>query len=526
MHYVIIAAGEGSRLREEGVSQPKPLVAIGGCPMLGRLVSIMMQCRAESISLIVNQQMTDVQAYARELMNDCPILRLKVKSTPSSMHSFAEIADMIPEGRFCMTTVDTIFRPDDFARYVGRFEQMQEGDGLFVVTPFIDDEKPLYVAADTEHRITAFLDRRDEMPDDAGMLVSGGIYGLDTRTALPVLHRCMSQGKARMRNFQRSLLEEGLDIRAYVMDKVFDIDHASDIEKANDYLSACNVRKALLVTRGTEFSPGENTANDRAILTAVGTELRQMGYEVTIADETTFSPDAAKDADVVLHMARRMTVLMRMARIGVRVINHPRSVLTVATSREQTFSKLQEAGIGVPLWWAYDPEEDEMFQCEEHLQALLPGWVKGTRTTGAVKGDVSYVTSPLEADSRVMMLAAERVPDIVVMRHVEGDLIKVYCVPQAGFMHWCYPQEQGHSKFGDEQHNAMPCHYPVDEALLLSTATRIAEALELEVFGFDCILDSQGRLTVIDVNDWPSFYPCRTEAARAIAKLMKITIIE
>ena len=40
MHYGIIAAGEGSRLVQEGVALPKPLVGLNGEPMIGRLINI------------------------------------------------------------------------------------------------------------------------------------------------------------------------------------------------------------------------------------------------------------------------------------------------------------------------------------------------------------------------------------------------------------------------------------------------------------------------------------------------------
>ena len=57
MHYGIIAAGEGSRLVQEGVSRPKPLVEIEGCPMIERLIRIFGECGAESVSVIVNEEM-------------------------------------------------------------------------------------------------------------------------------------------------------------------------------------------------------------------------------------------------------------------------------------------------------------------------------------------------------------------------------------------------------------------------------------------------------------------------------------
>ena len=58
MNYAIIAAGEGSRLVQEGVAVPKPLVDLDGLPMIRRLIDIFLTCDAEELSIIVNEQMT------------------------------------------------------------------------------------------------------------------------------------------------------------------------------------------------------------------------------------------------------------------------------------------------------------------------------------------------------------------------------------------------------------------------------------------------------------------------------------
>lgn len=232
MNYAIIAAGEGSRLAQEGVALPKPLVSLNGEPMIQRLMNIFMRCNAESISLIINEQMTEVRRFVESVKDDYP-LRVVVKSTPSSMHSFFELNKIMPEGKFCLTTVDTIFREPDFADYIKAFEDDDECDGLMAVTPYIDDEKPLYVATDDRLRITAFLDR----PFDGVRFISGGIYALNHR-AIEVLRDCMESGVARMRNFQRALVAAGLYLRAYPIEKIVDVDHASDIEVAQRFINS------------------------------------------------------------------------------------------------------------------------------------------------------------------------------------------------------------------------------------------------------------------------------------------------
>jgi hypothetical protein len=41
-----------------------------------------------------------------------------------------------------------------------------------------------------------------------------------------------------MRNFQRQLVKEGLKLQAYPFSKILDVDHASDIQKAEEFLSS------------------------------------------------------------------------------------------------------------------------------------------------------------------------------------------------------------------------------------------------------------------------------------------------
>ena len=208
MNYAIIAAGEGSRLAQEGVAKPKPLVELQGEPMIGRLINIMLRCNAQSISIIVNEHMTEVREYLESLQLPVP-LNLVVKTTPSSMHSFWHLSRVIPDGKFCLTTVDTIFREQDFKGYIDSFEADESHDGMWAVTPFVDDEKPLWVDVDEMMNITAFR----------------------------VLDQCIEQGISRMRNFQRALVEAGYRLQAYSIDKIVDVDHAGDIITAESFLN-------------------------------------------------------------------------------------------------------------------------------------------------------------------------------------------------------------------------------------------------------------------------------------------------
>ena len=286
MRYAIIAAGEGSRLAQEGILAPKPLVKIHGEHLIDRLIRIFTMNEAEEIVVICNDLTTEVSEHLRRLQNagelcgnPLPPLRFVVKTTPSSMHSFYELSRLLAENDkpFVLTTVDTIFREAEFKDYICAFKQMlAEGeDGLMGVTAFIDDEKPLYVGCEGTEvrgcevrfpRITGFFDSLEDLTHQPSSpvthhpsttthhpspvthhpspvthhpspdtVISAGIYGLTPR-AFRTLNDCIGRGESRMRNFQRALVADGLKLRAYPFQKVLDIDHATDIQKAEEEL--------------------------------------------------------------------------------------------------------------------------------------------------------------------------------------------------------------------------------------------------------------------------------------------------
>ncbi len=103
MDYAIIAAGEGSRLAQEGVKWPKPLVRLNGVALIDRLIDVFLKNNATSISIIVNEEMTEVQDYLKALRLPIPFYLL-VKSTPSSMHSFYELSHYLDGDKIIMKT--------------------------------------------------------------------------------------------------------------------------------------------------------------------------------------------------------------------------------------------------------------------------------------------------------------------------------------------------------------------------------------------------------------------------------------
>ena len=209
--------------------------------MIDRLIRIFTDCEAEEVVVIVNNLTSLVQEHLNRLDSKVP-LKVVVKTTPSSMHSFYELSPYLGEGKFCLTTVDTVFREDEFKDYIEEYRS-SDYDGMMAVTDFIDDEKPLYVSTNKKLDITGFHDSMEDFYHSEAFLnlhaecrfISGGIYCLDGKS-IQTLHRCMEQGMSRMRNFQRQLVADGLRLKARPFSKILDVDHASDIVKAEEFL--------------------------------------------------------------------------------------------------------------------------------------------------------------------------------------------------------------------------------------------------------------------------------------------------
>ena len=87
-----------------------------------------------------------------------------------------------------------------------------------------------------------------------------------------------------------------------------------------------------------------------------------------------------------------------------------------------------------------------------------------------------------------------------------------------GFFYWFYPSPGSHSKFGLEKINGIAKGIPFSVEELKIQSDKAAEALNVPIYGGDCVVSADGTLRIIDFNDWPSFARCREEAGGKIAE--------
>ena len=275
--------------------------------------------------------------------------------------------------------------------------------------------------------------------------------------------------------------------------------------------------------RAGAYSPN-HIGNDAAIFNLVADHLRKRGCEVTIYSEDQFIAGDVSE-DIILNMCREQRsihLLQQREEQGALVINSGFGIENC--TRERMTRILLGSNIPYPESLMVNTDEG----VKEALQkAGFTGcWIKRGDFHAMHKEDVSYVRHPEEAQEVLQEYFLRGIKRAVINRHLEGDLIKFYGVRGTTFFFWFYPFDQGHSKYGHEAINGKSQGLPFDLEYLKSICASAADVLDVVVYGGDCIVSTTGDIRIIDFNDWPSFAPCRNEAAPHIAKAVISAIKE
>src|SRR5439155_22096496 len=93
----VIAAGWGERLRS-GTSTLKPLVWVGGRPLIDHVLHSLSEAAPEEVVIIVNEHATAVRDHVSSQTWPFDI-RWIIETTPSSMHSFLRVVEALAADR-------------------------------------------------------------------------------------------------------------------------------------------------------------------------------------------------------------------------------------------------------------------------------------------------------------------------------------------------------------------------------------------------------------------------------------------
>lgn len=277
------------------------------------------------------------------------------------------------------------------------------------------------------------------------------------------------------------------------------------------------------VMRAGAYSPN-HIGNDAAIFNAAAEQLRKRGCVVNIYSEEQFREADIKEP-VVLNMCREQASIVKLQKLeegGKLVIN---SGFGIENCTRERMTRIL-LGNRVPYPESLIVNTNESVTEELKRAGFSSCWIKRGDFHAMHKEDVSYCRHPEEAQEVLHEYFYRGIKRAVINRHLPGDLIKFYGVSGQPFFYWFYPFDEGHSKYGLEAINGKSRGLPFDEKALREMCERAGDILDVKIYGGDCIVDADGTVRIIDFNDWPSFAPCRNEAAPYIAKCVLAAVKE
>lgn len=267
--------------------------------------------------------------------------------------------------------------------------------------------------------------------------------------------------------------------------------------------------------RAGAYSPN-HIGNDAAIFNATAEQLRKRGYLVNVYNEEQFR-HGTMDEQVVVNMCREAASIGKLQHLedeGKLVIN---SGYGIENCTRERMTRLL-LGNGIPYPESLIVNTNEAVIPELKRAGFSSCWIKRGDFHAMHKEDVSYCRHAEEAQDVLQEYFYRGIKRAVINKHLEGDLIKFYGIAGSEFFYWFYPFDAGHSKYGYEEVNGKSRGIKFSEEYLHEICQKAAQVTDVMIYGGDAIVAADGSISIIDWNDWPSFAPCRNEAAPHIAK--------
>jgi glutathione synthase/RimK-type ligase-like ATP-grasp enzyme len=257
------------------------------------------------------------------------------------------------------------------------------------------------------------------------------------------------------------------------------------------------------IRRKTEFSPN-HVVNDLLIINQTGAALEALGGKVTMYDEGMLTTDSIEEQFIFSMVQGPIgsNTLLKIEERGALVINSARSVINCY--RTNMVELLPKAGIPFPK--SIIVPTDTPFNPKSAGFASAKIWIKRGDVHAVHKEDVTLAATDEEELNLLKEFQQRDIRVAILQEHLDGDTVKFYAARETDLFHWYYLNGVYLTKF--------------DEKKLQELAHASAEALGLFVFGGDAIIGRDGSITIIDINDWPSFAPVRDRASTTIAQLI------
>jgi len=269
------------------------------------------------------------------------------------------------------------------------------------------------------------------------------------------------------------------------------------------------------IMRAGAFSPN-HIGNDSTIFNIVADQLRKRGCEVNIYSEDQFINNGVKE-NIIVNMCRErrsIQLLQQLEDNGSLVIN---SGFGIENCIRERMARIF-LGNGIPYPESLIVNTDEAIRDVLMKNGIDRAWIKRGDSHTMHNEDVTFVRHPEEAQEILQEFFLRGIKRAVINRHLDGEMIKFYGILGTPFFFWLSSSASSSDIRMRHGYKKPASDFDVEKLKALCTAA--AEILDVKIYGGDCVISHDGKIKIIDFDDWPSFAPCRQEAATNIAKFV------
>ncbi|PSQ05578.1 UTP--glucose-1-phosphate uridylyltransferase [Halobacteriales archaeon QS_6_71_20] len=236
MQAVVLAAGEGTRLRPLTEEKPKGMVEVDGRPILSHCFDNLVELDADELIVVVGYKKQEIIDYYEDEYRGVPITYAHQREQRGIAHALLTVEDDIDDD-FMLILGDNVFEAN-LANVVRR-QQEDRADATFLVEEVPTEEASRYGVCDT-NKYGEIVDVVEKPEDPPSNLVMTGFYTFSPE----IFHAChlvqpSDRGEYEISEAVGLLIASGRTIDAIPLDGWrIDIGYPEDRDEAEERLLA------------------------------------------------------------------------------------------------------------------------------------------------------------------------------------------------------------------------------------------------------------------------------------------------
>jgi bifunctional UDP-N-acetylglucosamine pyrophosphorylase/glucosamine-1-phosphate N-acetyltransferase len=243
MKAVILAAGEGTRLKPITLNRPKPLIRINGKTILEHTISILKNLEITEIIVITNYREKDIKEYFNDGKKHGVKIQYKKQEKINGTAFAVNLVEPIIEDDFILIYGDLLFNSAVIKKIINLFKT-KNADAVLAVTPVDNPEKYGIVELDKEKRIKKIIEKPKN--NISSNLANTGIYVL-TKDIFKKIKKIKKskRGEYELTDAIKLMINEKKKVIAELIEKENWIDIANpwDLLEANSWILQKQKRK-------------------------------------------------------------------------------------------------------------------------------------------------------------------------------------------------------------------------------------------------------------------------------------------